>query len=76
MGANWECQYHFALFKVYARRTSWLNRLGEDRLTELSLWMHRELESLDHGEIHVILKVRDGRLPLIEKNKIVKEKTG
>jgi hypothetical protein len=31
-------------------------------------------ESIKHGEIHVILKVRDSRVTLIEKMKIEKEK--
>jgi len=48
--------------------------MGRDKLNELSLWIHRELGSLDHGEIHIILKVRDERLVLIEKMKIVKER--
>lgn len=46
----------------------------KEKLHTLALWINKELGSLDHGEIHVILKVRDGRLALIEKTKIVKEK--
>jgi len=48
--------------------------MDREKLSELALWIQRELGSLDHGEIHVIMKVRDGRLSLIEKTKIVKEK--
>jgi len=45
-------------------------------LEELMLWIARELKSINHGEIHVILKVRDSRVALIEKMKIEKEKPG
>ena len=45
-------------------------------LEELMLWIARELKSINHEEIHVILKVRDSRVALIEKMKIEKEKPG
>jgi hypothetical protein len=41
---------------------------------EILYWMFRELKTLSHGEIHIILKVRDGKVALIEKTKLVKEK--
>ena len=44
------------------------------KLEELMIWIFQELETIDHGEIHVVLKVRDSRVALIEKMKIVKEK--
>ncbi len=43
-------------------------------LEELMLWICQELKSINHGEIHIILKVRDFQVVLIEKVKIVKEK--
>jgi hypothetical protein len=43
-------------------------------LEELMLWITQELKSMKHGEIHVILKVHDSRVALIEKMKIEKEK--
>jgi hypothetical protein len=48
--------------------------MREETLFTLAHWINEELGTLDHGEIHVTLKVRDGRLALIEKTKIVKEK--
>ena len=41
---------------------------------ELLYWILRELQTIDHGEIHIVLKVRDRRVSLIEKTKIIKEK--
>lgn len=38
------------------------------------LWIARELRSIKYGEIHVILKVHDNRICIIEKMKIEKEK--
>lgn len=43
-------------------------------LEELMLWITQELELIKHGEMHVILKVHDSRVTLIEKMKIEKEK--
>ena len=43
-------------------------------LENLMNWIFLELKSIDHGEIHVILKIRDTHVALIEKVKIVKEK--
>ena len=43
-------------------------------LEELMLWIARELRSIKYGEIHVILKVHDNRISIIEKMKIEKEK--
>ncbi len=48
--------------------------MGKDKLEGLAQWIKQELVSLCHGEIHVILKIRDGRVALIEKTKLVKEK--
>jgi len=36
-------------------------------LEELMLWISQELTSIEHGEIPVILKVRDFRVVLVEK---------
>jgi hypothetical protein len=41
---------------------------------EILHWMINELRTLSHGEIHIVLKVRDRRVSLIEKTKIIKEK--
>ena len=41
---------------------------------EILYWMVQELRTLSHGEIHIVLKVRDGKVALIEKTKIIKEK--
>lgn len=43
-------------------------------IEKLMNWIPHELKSIDHGEIHVVLKVLDHRVALIEKVKIVKEK--
>lgn len=43
-------------------------------LENLMNWIFLELQSIDHGEIHVVFKVRDNHVALIEKVKIVKEK--
>ncbi len=43
-------------------------------LEDVMLWIFQELESINHGEIHVTFKVHDSRVTLIEKAKIVKEK--
>lgn len=48
--------------------------MGKEQLQKLALWIQTELGTLDHGEIHITLKVRDKHLALIEKSKIVKEK--
>ncbi len=48
--------------------------MGKEQLQKLALWIQKELGTLDHGEIHITLKVRDKQLALIEKTKIVKEK--
>lgn len=36
-------------------------------LEELMLWISKELKSIKHGEIHVILKVHDSRISMVEK---------
>jgi hypothetical protein len=36
-------------------------------------WISREIKPINHGEIQIVLKVRDHRLALIEKIKTVKE---
>lgn len=41
---------------------------------ELLLWIMHELKTLAHGEIHITIKVRDSRVAIIEKTKIIKEK--
>lgn len=48
--------------------------MGTDKLKEITMWIAKELIPMDHGELHVTLKVRDGQVALIEKTKIVKEK--
>jgi hypothetical protein len=48
--------------------------MGIDKLKDITMWIAKELIPIDHGEIHVTLKVRDGKVALIEKTKIVKEK--
>ena len=40
----------------------------------LSQWIGREVLSILHGEIHVVVKVHDGRVAIIEKTKVEKEK--
>jgi hypothetical protein len=45
-----------------------------EKYKDLMHWILREIAAIDHGEIHIELKVRDGQLALIEKTKIVKEK--
>jgi hypothetical protein len=45
-----------------------------EKYKDLMHWILREIATIDHGEIHIELKVRDGHLALIEKTKIVKEK--
>jgi len=45
--------------------------MGKEQLQKLALWIQQELGSLDHGEIHITLKVRDKHLALIQKTKIV-----
>jgi len=39
------------------------------------MWIAKKLIPMDHSELHVKLKVRDGKVTLIEKTKIVKEKS-
>jgi hypothetical protein len=48
--------------------------MGIDKLKEITVWIAKELIPMDHGEIHVTLKVRNGQVALIEKTKILKEK--
>lgn len=45
-----------------------------EKCKDLMHWILREITTIDHGEIHIELKVRDGQLSLIEKTKIIKEK--
>jgi len=48
--------------------------MGKEKLQKLALWIQQEFRSLEHGEIHITLKIRDKHLALIENTKIVKEK--
>jgi hypothetical protein len=41
---------------------------------ELLMWIFRELNTISHGEVHITFKVRDGKVALIEKSKIIKVK--
>ena len=45
-----------------------------EKLDEIALWIGKELVFMSHGEIQVVLKVRDGKVALIEKTKVMKEK--
>ena len=47
--------------------------MGIEKLKDITMWIAKELIPMDHGELHVTLKVRDGKVALIEKTKIVKE---
>ena len=44
------------------------------QLKEIMHWVFKELATINHGEIHIVFKVRDYQVALIEKTKIVKEK--
>jgi hypothetical protein len=46
--------------------------IEKEKLQKLALWIQQELGSLEHGEIHITLKIRDKHLALIENTKIVK----
>jgi hypothetical protein len=37
-------------------------------------WINQEIKPIDHGEVHLVFKIRDYQVALIEKTKIVKEK--
>lgn len=41
---------------------------------EILQWVFQELKTMNHGVIHIVLKVRDRRVSLIEKTKTIKEK--
>lgn len=45
-----------------------------EKLKEITIWIAKKLIPMDHDEFHVTLKVRDGKVTLIEKTKVVKEK--
>ena len=45
-----------------------------DKNKDILHWMVHELKTINLGEIHIVLKVRDGKITLIEKTKIIKEK--
>ena len=51
-----------------------VNAMDMDKLDEIALWIGKELVFMSHGEIQVVLKVRDGKVALIEKTKVMKEK--
>lgn len=51
-----------------------VNAMEMEKLDEIALWIGKELVFMNHGEIHVVLKVRDGKVALIEKTKVMKEK--
>ena len=44
------------------------------KLEELMHWIYEELMTIDHGELHVVFKVRDHKVALIERVRIEKEK--
>ena len=44
------------------------------KLEELMHWIYEELGSIDHGELHVVFKIRDHKVALVERVKIEKEK--
>ena len=48
--------------------------MQRSEVEKIMKWVLQELKMIEHGELHVILKVRDSRVALIEKVKIVKEK--
>lgn len=48
--------------------------MGIEKLKDITMWIANEQIPMDHGELHVTLKVRDGKVALIEKTKVVKEK--
>jgi hypothetical protein len=41
---------------------------------ELVQSITQEIKPIDHGEVHLVFKLRDHQVALIEKTKIVKEK--
>ena len=45
-----------------------------EKLKDITVWIAKELIPMNHGELHVTLKVRNGQVALIEKTKTVKEK--
>ena len=47
--------------------------MTQKTLLDLMQWIAREIKTINHGEIQIVLKVRDHRLALIEKIKTVKE---
>jgi len=48
--------------------------MHEKALRELVQWIDQEIKPIDHGEVHLVFKIRDHQVALIEKTKIVKEK--
>ncbi len=46
--------------------------MGKEQMQKLALWIQKKLGSLDHGEIHITLKIRDKHLALIKKTMIMK----
>jgi hypothetical protein len=48
--------------------------MHEKALRELMQWINQEIKPIDHGEVHLVFKIRDYQVALIEKTKIVKEK--
>ena len=47
--------------------------MHEKALRELVQWIDQEIKPIDHGEVHLVFKIRDHQVALIEKTKIVKE---
>jgi hypothetical protein len=48
---------------------------GKEKLQKFALWIQQEFRSLEHGEIHITLKIRDKHLALIENTKDREGKT-
>jgi len=47
--------------------------MGINQFREITMWIAKELTSMDHGNLHAVLKIRDGQVALVEKTKTVKE---
>jgi hypothetical protein len=48
--------------------------MTQQTLIDLMQWIVKEIKPINHGEIHIVFKIRDYKVALIEKTKIVKEK--
>ncbi len=45
-----------------------------EKVRGVFLWMLKEIKTMSYGEIHVVLKVHDGKIAYIERSKTLKEK--